>query len=193
MGTVRIVGGALGGRRLTAPPGTATRPTSERAREGMASALAARGLIDGARVLELYAGSGALGFEMLSRGAEHVLFVERDPRVARVLRDNARELAVGERCEVLCEDATREKTRAAILAQAPFSLVLADPPYRDVQAAVATLDSLCARGLLASDACLLLEHGAKGPPVLPSKFAEICNYRYGDTAVSLLAYGGEEP
>lgn len=193
MGTVRIVGGTLGGRRLNAPAGTSTRPTSERAREGMASALSARGVVQDARVLELYAGSGALGFEMLSRGASRVLFVERDPKVARVLRDNARDLAVSGQCDVLCEDVTRAKGQAAILAQAPFSLVLADPPYRDVQVAVAALDSLCAHGLLASDACLLLEHGAKGAPILPSKFAAICNYRYGDTAVILLAYGGQEP
>jgi 16S rRNA (guanine966-N2)-methyltransferase len=192
MGSVRIVGGTLGGRRLRAPPGEGTRPTSERAREGIASALDSRGLLEGARVLELYAGSGALGFEMISRGAEHVLFVERDPRVARLLRDNADELGVRAQCEVLCEDATRNKAHQAIVERAPYGLVLADPPYRDVQAAVGALASLCARGMLASGACILLEHGAKGAPDLPKEFAVVSRYRYGDSAVTLLAYGGEE-
>jgi len=192
VGTVRIVGGSLGGRRLRAPPGEGTRPTSERVREAIASALAARGAIEGAQVLELYAGSGALGFEMLSRGAERVLFVERDPRVARLLRESAEALGVRDRVEIACEDATREKTHAAILARGPFSLVLADPPYRDVQAAVDALAALCDKGMLAPDACLLLEHGAKGAPVLPNTFDVLSHYRYGDTAVVLFARGGQE-
>jgi 16S rRNA (guanine(966)-N(2))-methyltransferase RsmD len=185
MGQLRIVGGSLGGRRLKAPPGDATRPTSDRVREAIASALAARGAIEGARVLDLYAGSGGLGFEMLSRGATAVVFVERDPRVARLIRENAAELAVAQRCEVLCEDLTRAKGEAAILARGPFSLVMADPPYRDVQLAVDAIARMAARGMLDSDACLLLEHGSKGTPVLPSEFAVISNYRYGDTSVVL--------
>jgi 16S rRNA (guanine966-N2)-methyltransferase len=182
---MRIVGGTLGGRRLRAPKGVATRPTSERTREGIASALSSRDVIAGARVLDLYAGSGALGFEMLSRGAAHVLFVERDPQVARLLRESAAELGVGDRVEVLCDDVTRPRGQRGILARAPFSLVLADPPYRDAQAAVDAIAGLCAQHLLASDACLLLEHGAKGPPVLPTQFAAISTYRYGDTSVVL--------
>ena len=192
MGSVRIVGGTLGGRRLRAPPGQATRPTSERAREGIASALASRGAVEGARVVDLYAGSGALGFEMLSRGAAHAVFVERDPRVVRLLRESAEELGVRDRVEVLGEDVTRERGRAAILQRGPFSLVLADPPYADVQAAVDAITALTAHGMLASDACLLLEHGAKGAPVLPSTFEVLSRYRYGDTAVVLFARGGEE-
>jgi 16S rRNA (guanine966-N2)-methyltransferase len=171
-----------------------TRPTSERVREAIASALAARGVVAGARVVDLYAGSGALGFEMLSRGAEHVVFVERDPRVARLIRDNAHELGVGAQVEVLVEDVTRSKGQAAIVQRGPFALMLADPPYRDVQAATDAIAKLCAHGALASDANILLEHGAKGAPILPSDFEVISNYRYGDTAVLLfscsLARGG---
>ena len=194
---MRIVGGTLGGRRLRAPKGVSTRPTAERTREGIASALDARGAIEGARVLDLYAGSGALGFEMLSRGAEAVVFVERDPQVARLLRDNAAELGISDRVEVLCEDVTRARGQRAILERAPYTLLLADPPYRDVQAAVDAVASLCAQRALASDACLLLEHGTKGPPDLPHQFEVIATYRYGDTAVALFvlsadAEGGED-
>lgn len=182
---MRIVGGTLGGRRLRAPEGSRTRPTSDRVREAIASLLDARDAIAEKRVLDLYAGSGALGFEMLSRGAEQVLFVERDARVARLIRDNARELGVSERCTVLVEDVTRERAALAIAGHGPFALVLADPPYRDAQQAADALSALALRGALASDACLLLEHGAKGPPALSSSFEVLSNYRYGDTAVVL--------
>lgn len=158
----------------------------------MASALAARGAISDARVLDLYAGSGALGFEMLSRGAASVLFVERDPRVSRQLVASAAELGVAAQVEVLCEDVARARGQAAILARAPFSLVLADPPYRDAQGAVDALATLTAQGMLASGACLLLEHGAKGAPVLPASFDVLSTYKYGDTGVILFARGGEE-
>lgn len=188
MGSIRIVGGTLSGRRLRAPTGAATRPTSERVREAIASALHARQAVGGARVLELYAGSGALGFEMLSRGAEHVVFVEREPRVARLILDNADELAVRPQVEVLCEDVTRKKGQTAIAQRGPYSLVLADPPYADAQAAITALSALCAQGILASDACLLLEHGTRGAPVLPSDFNVISDYRYGDSAVVLFAH-----
>src|SRR5689334_16347957 len=91
---VRIVGGRLGGRRIAPPPGNVTRPTSERVREALTSALSARGAIEGARVVDLFAGTGALGFEMLSRGASQVLFVERDARVAEHIRSAAEGLDV---------------------------------------------------------------------------------------------------
>lgn len=182
---MRIVGGTLGGRRFEAPPGHGTRPTSDRVREAIASLLDARDAIVGQRVLDLYAGSGALGFEMLSRGAERALFVEKDGRVARLIRENARALGVLDRVEVLCDDITRARAHDAVLARGPFSLVLADPPYRDVQDAVAALAALSARGALASGAPLLLEHGAKGAPILPNSLQVASNYRYGDTAVTL--------
>jgi 16S rRNA (guanine966-N2)-methyltransferase len=189
---MRIVGGRLGGRRLKPPTGNVTRPTSERVREALSSALESRDFIAGRRVLELYAGTGALGFEMLSRGASHVTFVEKDPRMARALGESARELAVEAEVRVLALDANRENTRAAILAQGPFSLVLLDPPYKDVPQAVAGLEALCAHGLLADDAVLLLEHPAKGTLTLPPAFRVLNSYRYGDTAVALFVRGGED-
>jgi 16S rRNA (guanine966-N2)-methyltransferase len=185
---MRIVGGRLGGRRIAPPPGNVTRPTSERVREAVASALAARGAIEGARVLDLYAGTGALGFEMLSRGAARTVFVERDPKVAEHIRKAARELAVEAAAHVIKEDIAKPRAHAAILAQGPYDLVLADPPYRDVPHAVASILLLCQSGLLAEGAVLLLEHAAKTPVSLPPEFVVRSSYRYGDTAVVLFEY-----
>lgn len=189
---MRIVGGRLGGRRLKGPPGNVTRPTAERVREALASALTARDAIEGRRVLDLFAGTGALGFEMLSRGAEHVTFVEKDARVAAALRESAQELGVTDEVIIIRDDVKRASAQAAILRHAPFGLVLADPPYRDVPRAIDALTKLCATGLLADDAVLLLEHASKGTLALPAEFQVLSSYRYGDTTVTLFERGGQE-
>lgn len=185
---MRIVGGRLGGRRIAPPPGDVTRPTSERVREAVASALSARDAIEGARVLDLYAGTGALGFEMLSRGAERAVFVERDAKVAEHIRKAARELDVEGAAHVIRDDLAKPRAHGAILAQGPYDLVLADPPYRDVARAIEALLLLCQGGLLAEGAVLLLEHAAKTPVSFPPEFVVLSSYRYGDTAVVLFEY-----
>ena len=187
---MRIVGGRLGGRRLKGPPGNVTRPTADRVREALASALEARDAIHGRRVLDLYAGTGALGFEMLSRGASHAVFVENDARVSKALVESARELGVSSEVEVLRADLDKAAARAQVVARGPFGLVLADPPYRDMARAVDNLASLVSAGLLADDAVLLLEHPSKGTLELPPPFEVVGNYRYGDTAVTLFVRGG---
>lgn len=121
---MRVVAGEWGGRRIDAPPGRDTRPTTDRVREAWMSALA--GEIPGARVLDLFAGSGALGIEALSRGAEHATFVESAAPALRVLRTNLERLGAGERATVVRGDALRFATS---LAPGEFDLVLADPPY----------------------------------------------------------------
>lgn len=189
---MRIVGGKLGGRRLRTPVGGGTRPTAERVREAIASLLEARSAIAHGHVLELYAGTGALGFEMISRGAERVLFVEKDGAMARFLKESARELGVASQIDVLRLDVHREKAQQEILEHAPFSLVLADPPYRDAERAAAALEALAQRGLLADDALLLLETSAKSVPSLPASFSLRSQYRYGDTAVALFTHGGDQ-
>jgi len=158
-------------------------------REALTSALSARGAIEGARVIDLFAGSGALGFEMLSRGAAQACFVERDARVAEHIRKAAQELDVLTNVRVLREDVLKPRGQKAILALAPFDLVLLDPPYREVDEAVRALEELCAGGLLAEHAVLLLEHAAKGRLALPAPFAVESSYRYGDTAVEILSWG----
>src|SRR5690349_13829996 len=97
----RIIAGVLGGRRLATPSGRGTRPTSDRVREALFSSLATMLDLDGARVADLYAGSGAVGLEAASRGASWVLLVEADPRVARIARDNVTALGVGDRARVV--------------------------------------------------------------------------------------------
>lgn len=122
----RIIAGEFGGRRLRAPPGRGTRPTSDRVREAWMNILAPT--VPGARVLDLYAGTGALGLEALSRGAAQVDFVEQSPPVLAVLRENIARLGVGARCRVHRGDAIRF---AQGLGAGAYDVVLADPPYAD--------------------------------------------------------------
>src|ERR1700758_5362053 len=117
---MRVIAGTLGGRRLKAPPGRATRPTSDRVREALFSML---GELDGERVLDLFAGSGALGIEALSRGAARAVFVERGAAAGRVLRENLGSLGLGpERAELRREDAAAA-LRAAAAARETYDLL----------------------------------------------------------------------
>jgi 16S rRNA (guanine966-N2)-methyltransferase len=119
---MRIIAGKWRGRKLEAPPGMATRPTADRVREALFSMLASRlGSFDDLRVADLFAGSGALGFEALSRGAAHATFVESDPKAAAAIRRNAEKLGVS--VQVLAGSAL------SLPRAEPFDLVLADPPY----------------------------------------------------------------
>ena len=137
---MRIIAGAWRGRPIEAPPGQGTRPTADRTRETLFSMLASRlGSFEGLRVADLFAGSGALGFEALSRGAAHATFVENDPAAAAVIRRNADKL--GAAVHVLPGSAL------ALPASDPFDLIFADPPYAEgsgsaVVASVARADWL---------------------------------------------------
>jgi 16S rRNA (guanine966-N2)-methyltransferase len=126
---VRVVAGSLRGRRLQAPPGRATRPTSDRVREATFNALASLDLLRDARVLDLFAGSGALGIEALSRGAAHCTFVEQARPAVAVIRRNLQALDLDDRATVVGMDAERYVASAAADGRT-FDLVLADPPYR---------------------------------------------------------------
>jgi 16S rRNA (guanine966-N2)-methyltransferase len=121
---MRIVAGSWGGRRIQAPPGRNTRPTTDRVREAWMSAVHAQ--LPGARVLDLFAGSGALGLEALSRGAEHATFVENAPPALGALRANLSALGAEERAEVVRADALRF---VAALEPGAYDLAFADPPY----------------------------------------------------------------
>jgi 16S rRNA (guanine966-N2)-methyltransferase len=182
---MRIVGGRFGGRQLRIPVGKGTRPTAERVREAIASLLQARDAIEGARVLELYAGTGAVGFELLSRGAAHVVFVEKDPAMAAAIKAASVELSVTEQVTLLRADVAKQRTQEDLLARGPYALVVADPPYRDADDAIELLAELSERGLLSEGALLLLETSAKQVPSLPESFTLLSHYRYGDTAVAL--------
>ncbi len=124
---MRVVAGTAGGRRLAGPPGTSTRPTSDRVREATFNALDSLGAVEGAVVLDLFAGSGALGIEALSRGASRATFVDHDPRVLAVVRANLVTTGLGEAASVVRSDALRFVAGAV---PPSFDLALLDPPYR---------------------------------------------------------------
>lgn len=171
---MRIVAGRWGGRTIATPPGRDTRPTAERVREALMSMLAAE--LPGARVLDLFAGSGALGLEALSRGAEHATFVESADRAARVLRGNIAALGAAENARVVTSDALRFLDGVEAM---QFDLAFADPPYgRDLATAVVQ------RFLVKPFATLLVVEHRKDDPLPDVPGAR--TRRYGDTHLTLI-------
>ncbi|MCQ6552595.1 16S rRNA (guanine(966)-N(2))-methyltransferase RsmD [Streptomyces sp. C10-9-1] len=176
----RVIAGAAGGRRLAVPPGNGTRPTSDRAREGLFSAWEARlGSLRGARVADLYAGSGAVGLEALSRGAAHALLVEADARAVRTVRDNARALGLPG-AEVRAGRA--EQIAAGPAPADPYDLVFLDPPYAvtddDLREILLTLRR---GGWLADEAIATVERSTRGGEFRwPEGFEPLRARRYGE-------------
>lgn len=177
----RVIAGAAGGRRLAVPPGNGTRPTSDRAREGLFSTWQALlgGPLDGERVLDLYAGSGAVGLEALSRGAGHALFVEADARAVRTVRDNARSLGLPG-AEVRSGKA--EQVIRTAPPDEPYDLVFLDPPYAvsddDLREILLTLRS---QGWLAEEALVTVERSTRGGEFRwPPGFDALRARRYGE-------------
>lgn len=170
----RIIAGSHGGRRLQVPPGTTTRPTSDRAREGLFSSLQSFVDLDGATVLDLYAGSGALGLEAVSRGAASAVLVDDDPVAVRVLRANVTDLGLAA--------TVVDATVARFLAGSPvaFDVVLADPPYDvDVDPVLAGLAPW-----VADQGVLVVERRTRGPaPAVPEGFELARSRRYGEATL----------
>jgi 16S rRNA (guanine(966)-N(2))-methyltransferase RsmD len=179
----RIVAGAAGGRRLVVP--SSARPTTDRVREALFSVLAARFDFDGLRVLDLYAGSGALGLEALSRGASSVLFVESDRRAADVIARNIATVGI--------PGATVRRAPVAMALtanpEAPMDLVLADPPYDLAAGAVeAVLDSLHRHGWVTDGSVVVVERPVSSAPLnWPAGWTVWPDRRYGDTRIELAA------
>ncbi|MDT0420137.1 MULTISPECIES: 16S rRNA (guanine(966)-N(2))-methyltransferase RsmD [Streptomyces] len=177
----RVIAGTAGGRRLAVPPGTGTRPTSERAREGLFSTWEALlgGPLDGERVLDLYGGSGAVGLEALSRGAAHALLVESDARAVRTIRANVRDLG-------LAGAEVRPGKAAQIVTgpppSAPYDLVFLDPPYAVSDAELGEiLITLRTRGWLADEALVTVERSTRGGEFgWPDGFGALRSRRYGE-------------
>jgi 16S rRNA (guanine966-N2)-methyltransferase len=184
----RVIAGTAGGRRLRVPPGNGTRPTSDRAREGLfASLLSELGGFGGLRVLDLYAGSGAVGLEALSRGAASVLLVESDARAAAVARSNIDAVALPG-----ASVATDRVER--LLSRAPdggrYDLAFADPPYAAPDAAVTAVLGLLGGGWLAGDALVVVERATRSGPVdWPPGFAAGKSRRYGEATFWYGWYG----
>ena len=172
---MRIVGGTLGGRVLRAPPGQSTRPTSEKVREAIFNIL---GGVDGP-VLDVFAGSGALGIEAVSRGATHATFIEKDKKALEVLRANLAEMGVD--ATVLAQDAVAAVARHR--PPAPWQLVFVDPPYASdlAQRAVLAIPTES----LAPGARIVIEHDRRNtPPDSLGSLLRTDQRRYGDTLVS---------
>jgi 16S rRNA (guanine(966)-N(2))-methyltransferase RsmD len=178
---MRVIAGRLGGRRLTAPRGLATRPTTDRVREALFSSLAS---VEGARVLDLYAGTGALAIEALSRGAASAVLVETARPALAALRENLAALGLSGEASVLAEPVGRAAARLVAEGGAPFDLVFADPPYDDVDDALAALESLLPA--LAPEARVVLEHASRRPPRPSSLLGLVRARQYGDTTLAFL-------
>lgn len=185
----RIIGGTAGGRRIATPRGDATRPTSDRVREALFSAIEAWcGSLQGLRFLDLYAGSGAVGLEARSRGAAAVTLVEQDRRTSSLIRANAESLG-------FAEIDVRAATVAGTLARppsAPYDVAFLDPPYPLADAAVASdLGALAGNGWLVADAMVVVERSSRSPePAWPDGLVDHRSKRYGET---VLWYGHAAP
>jgi 16S rRNA (guanine966-N2)-methyltransferase len=184
----RVIAGAYRGRQLKVPRGLVTRPTGARVREALFNVL---GDLTNARVLDLYAGSGALAFEALSRGAARAVLVERDRSALACIRDNANALHVEDRSVVLPLVLPRALAQAT--AHGPFDLVFCDPPWMDLTDAIATLTDLVRKSALAEGARLVLEHSAKDDVPIVSGLEPADRRVWGDTAVVILVPGGCDP
>lgn len=180
----RIIGGSAGGRRLSTPPGAATRPTSDRVREAIFSSIEHEaGSLVGCRFLDLYAGSGAVGLEALSRGASSALLVERDRRAVRVIRANAAALRLAG-ASVLPGRVER-LTGAPPAETAGFDVAYLDPPYTaSTDEVVGVLSALRRHGWLAADAVVVVERSVRSPALhWPEGFVAGRCRRYGETCV----------
>ncbi len=182
MSGIRIVAGEWRGHRLAVPKGASVRPTSERVREAVFDVL---GPVTGHRVLDLFAGSGALGLEALSRGASHATFVEVDAHVAAVLEKNISSVRYGERTRVMRCEYGQALTRLAA-AGSSFDLLFVDPPYRILEQVMGVLDP-CLPGLLEADGLAVIE----GPPggKVHAAGEVLFSRRYGNTVVTMIAKG----
>lgn len=169
-GALRVVAGALGGRRIDAPVGA--RPTSDRVREAVFNALESLGALEGAEVLDAFAGSGALGIEALSRGAAAVTFVERDPRARRVLEDNLATL------DLVGSATVRAGSALDVLTAGAWDLVLLDPPYADEgwpDLLAATAGATRVGGVVVVESDRTIPH--------PRSLTSLRSRRYGGTVV----------
>jgi 16S rRNA (guanine966-N2)-methyltransferase len=178
---MRIVGGEFRGRALAAPRTGAIRPTSDRTRESICNVISHRygEKLDGGRVLDLFAGTGALGIEALSRGASFCVFIEESAEGRGLIRDNVEAFGLQGRTKIFRRDATALGDVGTL---SPFDLVFADPPYGKGLAEPA-LRSVRTGGWLSPGALIVLEEAVSAPFAAPDGFAVTDERNYGDTVV----------
>jgi len=184
MGTLRIVAGRLKGRRLRVPSDAGLRPTSERAREALFNILGQD--LSGFDVLDLFAGSGALGFEALSRGARRAVFVEANPGAAAALRRSAEELGLDREARVIVGRVEEVLDRARL--GGPYHVILADPPYED-RAEAAVVEGVDGGGLLGLHGTLVIERERRTVPWDGTTgLKRVRTAEYGRTALDFFKY-----
>jgi 16S rRNA G966 N2-methylase RsmD len=199
----RIIAGTYGGRRLATPTGPDTRPTADRVREAMFSGLDATHVLYGRRFLDLYAGSGAVGLEAASRGAEHVLLVESDPKAVRVIRENIAALGAGGVVTLAAQRVTTALAGGPPATGVPshdaagrssgalgkgYDIVFADPPYTlGEQEVTAMLDALVGRGWINAGGLVILERSKRSPE--PSWVRSVTGERSRRYGEAMLWYG----
>ena len=181
---MRVIAGRFGGRRLSAPQGRDVRPTADRVREALFSSLAAASALEDARVLDLYAGTGALGIEALSRGAAHAVFIERDGWAATALQGNLDALELGDGEAELRRADVPAALREAQRRGETYSLILCDPPYRLAKGLGRTLSDLL-RPVLAGGATVVTESDRRAPLDLDLDLDLSQERRYGDTLIRI--------
>lgn len=186
---MRIIGGSLKGRQLKAPKGNRTRPTTDRVRESLFSSLTSLAGADlgGGAVLDAFAGSGALGFEALSRGAGPVTFIDDSRDAIEVLKLNATSIGVREMTRIIRGNAFSLASGGAM--GGPFSLLLLDPPYTlDPNAVTKMVEALVRNGHVADECVLSWEHGSGLEVSLPSEFRIVRSKRYGTTELEFAVF-----
>lgn len=185
---MRVIAGSHKGRRLLGPKGQQMRPTSDRVKEALFSILGSR--VAGALVLDLYAGTGAIGIEALSRGAQAVTFVEANPASLLLLRSNLEHCGLMDAADIrACK--TETFLRGVSRRRRAYDIVFADPPY-ETHSAEVLLPSLARTGIITSDSIVILEHRTKHtiPPHI-DRLTRVRQYRYGDTTLSVFGLSPE--
>lgn len=180
---MRVIAGSAKGRRLRVPAGLHVRPSGARLRESAFGILEHRGAIEDAHVLDLFAGTGALGIEALSRGAASLVAVERDRSVAKLLAENVEHAGFAGHTRVVVQPA--ERAVAQMPAIPTFDLVLIDPPYRE-GLAQPVLERLAERGLVKPDGLVLIEHARVESLTWPETWELELERRFGDSTITLL-------
>jgi 16S rRNA (guanine966-N2)-methyltransferase len=180
---MRVIAGTAKGRRLRVPAGLHVRPSGARLRESAFGILEHRGAIEGARVLDLFAGTGALGIEALSRGATSLVAVEQDRAVAKLLQSNVEHAGFAHRARVIVQPA--ERAVAQLPAGESFDLVLIDPPYRQ-GLAQPVLELLAERALVTPDGLVLVERARVETLACAETWELELERRFGDSTITLL-------
>ncbi len=186
---MRIIAGVHRGRRLLGPRGQAIRPTSDRVKEALFSILGER--TRGARVLDLYAGTGSIGIEALSRGAAHVTFVEADRDALRLMQANLHQCGLQQSASICAVDVSRFVLRANH-GSGPYNIVFCDPPYQLTPELIALIQEWD-RDWLTDDAVVILEHGRNTEiPSTMGPLFQVKRYDYGDTALTRFQVTSQE-